>query len=124
MLRRLFSSISVKKLNCSDCRLYNQTTKICKINKLSAFENRLDENICGFSGKKFWPLDKTYLIKSKRYNRYSAYFRLLAMVSIPTAILIDYRFLLSSPILYYLTNIFSDMSKKCERNFFDDGKTH
>ena len=48
MLKRLLSSILVNKLNCSNCRLYNRTTKLFKINQLNAFSNRLDNENCGF----------------------------------------------------------------------------
>ena len=33
MIKRLFSSIKVNKLNCYDYKLYNKKTKICKINQ-------------------------------------------------------------------------------------------
>ena len=52
ILKRLFTSISLNIFNCSNCRLYNRKTKICKINKLNALENRFNEKICGSDAKK------------------------------------------------------------------------
>jgi hypothetical protein len=33
----------------------------CKLNRANAFDNRLDDNICGKDAKQFSPLDKKYL---------------------------------------------------------------
>ena len=63
MLKRLFSSIPLIRLNCIDCKLYNRKTNLCKINNLNAINNRIDDNICGTDGKKYLPLDKTIIYK-------------------------------------------------------------
>ena len=60
MFRRLMST----KISCSNCRLYEKKTQLCKINKKRALSNRLDDDFCGYYGKKFWELDKTKLILS------------------------------------------------------------
>ncbi len=67
MLKRLFSSMLK---NCSECRLYDRTTKLCKINGVNAIKNRLDDNICGLDSKQFWPLDTTNLIFIDTYALY------------------------------------------------------
>ena len=80
MLKRLFSS---RSLNCLDCRLYNRQTKLCRINNLSAINNRIDDNICGVEGNKYFPLDKTNLIKSQRCDKYQVISGLLTIGSLP-----------------------------------------
>lgn len=120
MSRRLYSSVPINKLHCSDCKLYNPTTQICKMNNVNAFQNRLDDKNCGLNGKNFWALDKTNLIQSERYYKYSGYFGLFAITSVPCGILIDYKFFLWSFISFYFADILSDMSEKSKHNFFHD----
>lgn len=92
MLRRLFSSTPLIRFNCSNCRLYDKTTKLCKINQLNAIDNRMDNNICGIDGKKYNPLDTTNLIKSERYEKYSYIVRVFAIASLPPMICYDAYF--------------------------------
>ena len=123
MLRRLLSSIPINKvilLNCIDCRLYNRTTKLCKINKLIAFENRLDDTICGIDGKKFWSLDKTNLIKSEKYNRISDYTGIISITSLPCAMFFDYRLLFLSYISFTITAVGFNMSLEYKQKYLDD----
>lgn len=120
MLKRLFSSLSQNVLKCSDCRLYDAKTKLCKINKLNAIDNRMDDLICGGDGKKFWPLDKTNLIKSNQAELYGAYFGLFTLISIPTVIFVDYRLSMSSCISYYVADTFLCMSISYKKQFMDD----
>lgn len=69
MIRRFFSSIKneVKKSDCSNCRLYNRTNKLCKLNNLLASENRTINGACGIDGTKYFPLDKKNLYVSNMY---------------------------------------------------------
>ena len=120
MLRRWCSSVPKFVPNCSDCRLYNQTTKLCKINKLNAFENRLDDGGCGRNGNNFWSLDKTHLIQSEEYDKYQGLFGLLAILSVPSAIIFhNYNFIFSSIIALYAAEICSDLSDKYKQKFLD-----
>ena len=95
MIRRLLSTMPINKLQCSDCKLYNPTTKVCKMNNSFAFENRLDDNICGVNGKKFLPLDKMNLIIAEQFDKYSGYFGFCTIISGPSAIFIE------SPLLFW-----------------------
>ena len=110
MLRRLFSSNPGNKLNCTDCRLYNGNTKLCKINKLNATENRIDDNICGIEGKKFWSLDKTNLINSKTVLNYSTNIRLFTLASLPCVIFYDCRIIYLSFSSWMIASMFLDIS--------------
>ena len=120
MLKRLFSSLPNNKLNCSDCRLYYKITKLCKINKLNAIDNRIDDTICGIDAKKFWSLDKTNLIKSEKYSRYSGFVALYGFLSIPGFLLLDYRILFSSILSFFISEMYSDESLKYEKKYLDD----
>ena len=122
MLRRLFSTSPSNKLNCVDCRLYNRTTKLCAFNKLNAFENRLNETICGLDGKKFWSLDKTHLIESERYSRVAALFGIYGIISAPCSIVIDIRLLVTSFASFYFADIFADMSGESKQKYLDDNQ--
>jgi hypothetical protein len=119
MIRR-FISFTPIKLNCSDCRLYNRNTKLCKINKLNATENRIDPNICGIDGKHFWALYKTDLIKSETNKLYSDGFELVALVGLPYAIFYDFRIVYLSFSSLIIANIFSDISEKYKEKYLDD----
>ena len=63
MLRR-YSSTSTKKILCKDCTFFKPSNGICKFNRLDAFDNRMNDKICGRNAKQFWPLDNTYLKRS------------------------------------------------------------
>ena len=120
MLRRLFSSSVINKLNCYDCRLYNKKTKLCKINRLNATDNRIDDNICGISAKKFWILDKTNLIKSKALTKYSNNIELCGFISLPCIIFYDYNMIYLSFSSFIIAGITSDISRKYEEKYLND----
>ena len=63
MLRRYLST-STKRILCKDCTFFKPSNGICKFNKLNAFDNRMNDKICGRNAKQFWPLDNTYLKRS------------------------------------------------------------
>jgi hypothetical protein len=124
MLKRVFSSstttINLYKKNCIDCRLYNKKTKICKINKLNAIDNRINENICGIDGKKFWALDKTYLIKSIQAENFSGNLSLFTLASLPCAIFYDWHILSISFMSFMASCVSSANSSEYERKYLDD----
>jgi hypothetical protein len=41
---------------------------------MDAHHNRMDETICGPNGKRYWELDKTYLLISEKCRKYSLFF--------------------------------------------------
>ena len=119
MLKRFFSSMSINKLNCYDCRFYNNKTKLCKINKLNAIENRMDDNICGIVGKKFMSLDKTNLIESDKCDKYSNISGFLTIASLP--ILYYNVYFLWFPLSSFMvTSIFVDLSKDFKNKYIND----
>lgn len=120
MLRRVFSTVASKK-NCSDCRLYNRATKTCKLNNLNAFDNRLNDNICGIDGKKFWALDDTYLIKSQHYDKIADYSGLFGLLSTLSWIYTDSITLcLSSFACVYISFIFTEISEDAKKKYLDN----
>ena len=119
IIRRFISSAPIK-LNCFDCRLYNKNTKLCKINKLNASENRIDPNICGIDGKHFWALYKTDLIKSETNKLYSDGFNLVAFVGLPYAIFYDFRIVYLSCSSFIIARVFLNISKTCKEKYLDD----
>lgn len=120
MIKRLFSSNVSNKINCTDCRLYNRRTKLCKMNDLKAFGNRLDENKCGIKGKSYWALDKTNLIKAEKYNEYACMFELITITSGVGIILIDYKCLLSLFTSLYFASFYSEKSEKSEKAYKEE----
>ena len=115
-IRRLFSTNLANNVykNCVDCRLYNNKTKLCKINKINATDNRMNDNICGIDGKKFWALDKTYLIKSIEAKNASDNFALFALVTLPCGILSI------SFMSFIFSCVSSDNSNEYEKKYLDD----
>ena len=119
MLRRLFSS-TINKVNCSDCRLFNSKKKSCKINNLNATENRIDDNICGLEGKKYWELDKTYLIKSNTYYKYSTCFGIFTLSSLPFLIFYDFGVIYFTIYSLIVGELFSDISEDYKKRYLDN----
>ena len=116
MLKRLFSS---RPLNCLDCRLYNRQTKLCRINNLSAINNRIDDNICGVEGKKYFPLDKTNLIKSQRCDKYQVISGLLTIGSLP--ILYNHVYCIGFTLsLFLVERMLSDTSRDFKNKYLQD----
>ena len=116
MLKRLFSS---RPLNCLDCRLYNRQTKLCRINNLSAINNRIDDNICGVEGKKYFPLDKTNLIKSQRCDKYQVISGLLTIGSLP--ILYNHVYCIGFTLsLFLVERMLSDTSRDFKKKYLQD----
>ena len=101
MLKRLFSSNNV-------------------MNKLNATDNRIDDNICGIDGKKFWSLDKTNLIKSEYISKYITTIDLFIITSLPFAILYDYRIVYLSLTSFIISDILSNISRKYEKKYIDN----
>ena len=123
MLKKLFSSIPINnksRLNCADCRLYNPTTKLCKINKLNALENRLDDKNCGLDGKNFWSLDKTNLIKSEQYYKYNRYMQYITIISLPCVIIIDFKIIFFSIISFIIEDTIGNISLKYKQKYLND----
>ncbi len=120
MLKRLFSTISINKINCSDCRLYNKTTKICKLNSLNASDNRFNNDVCGIKGDKFWPLDKTNLIISETYFKQSAGVMVFTLSSLPFGLLYDGKFAVLSYISLLIGSSLSVLARDHENKYFDD----
>jgi hypothetical protein len=120
MLRRMFSSAPIKTFNCSNCRLYNPTTKLCKINKSLAINNRIDYNICGTLAKRHWPLDKTNLIASHIYSDIGDINGLFAWVSFPCAIIWDLRMLGFTALTAVISSSCLHVSKKYKKRYLDD----
>ena len=121
MLRRLFSSTPLIRLNCIDCRLYDRQTKLCRINRLNAIDNRMDDNICGIEGKKYYPLDKTNLIKSKQADKYSVITGLLIIASLPI-VYNDIYFIGFTLSLCLGEKILSDVSKDFKKKYLEDNE--
>ena len=119
MLKRFFSSSPLIRLNCSDCRLYNRQTKLCKINKLNAIDNRIDDNICGIEGKKYYPLDKTNLLKSEKCDKNSVISGLLIIASLPI-VYNDVYFIGFTLSLCLVERIFSDTSRDFKKKYLED----
>lgn len=122
MLKRLFTSKSLNKLNCTNCRLYNRKTKICKINNLNALENRLNEEICGIDAKKYWLLDETNLIKSRQYARFSELYSILTLMSIPSIFYFDmhYMSIFTLFISAHSVEMCYDLSVDYKKKYFED----
>jgi hypothetical protein len=119
------SSISnSNQLRCSECKLYKPTTKLCRLNNLNAFENRLDDNICGRDGKKFWALDKTNLIIAEQFHKEAGYFGLFAIISAPISIVIESPLLFWSSFISAIVGfILSDEADECKKKFlYDNGR--
>ena len=114
----------VAKLNCSDCRLYDGKTGICKLNGLSAIKNRVNESVCGLDGKKYWALDKTNLIESRDFLKYSLRFYGCTIVSIPSAIVYDFRIMAFSYSSWVLGWWFEILSKEYEKKYLEDNDIH
>jgi hypothetical protein len=120
MIKRLFSSAPIKTLNCFNCRLYEPATKLCKINKSPAIDNRIDYNICGTLAKRHWPLDKTHLIASHIYSDFGHISGLFAWVSFPCAIVYDFRMLGFTALTALISSSCSHVSKKYHKIYLDD----
>lgn len=121
MLRRVFSTVASKK-NCSDCRLYIRATKTCKLNNLNAFDNRLNDNICGIEGKKFWALDDTQLIISQKYEKIVGYFGVSGILSAFVWAFIDTNawFLFSTCASFYFGLLFIDLSEDAKKKYLNN----
>ena len=119
MLKRLFSSTPINKLNCIDCRLYNKKTKLCRINNLNAINNRIDDNICGIDGKKYYPLDKTNLIESEKCDKYSNISGLLTIASLPI-LYNDIYFVGFTLSLFMVERILSETSRDFNDKYIKD----
>lgn len=118
--KRFFTSTSLNKFNCSNCKLYNRKTKICKINNLNAFENRLNEEICGLNAKNKLLLDETNLIKSEEFKKNSAFYTLLSIATIPSVLYIDFKCILLSIITLYSAKISNKISDDYKKKYFED----
>ena len=119
MLKRLFSSTSSIRLNCLDCRLYNRQTKVCRINNLNAVDNRMDDNICGAEGKKYFPLDKTNLIKSQTCDKYQIISGLSTIASLP--ILYNHVYCIGFTLsLFLVERMLSDTSRDFMKKYLED----
>ncbi len=116
----MFSSAPIKTFNCSNCRLYDPSTKLCKINKSLAINNRIDYNICGTLAKRYWPLDKTNLIASHLYSNISDITEFFALTSIPFAIVYDFRMLGFTALTAVISSSCSHVSKKYHKIYLDD----
>jgi hypothetical protein len=120
MFKRMFSSAPIKTFNCSNCRLYNPTTKLCKINKSPATDNRIDYNICGILAKRYWPLDKTNLIASHLYSDIGDTIGFFALTSFPCAIIWDLRIMGFTVLSALISNSYVDVSRKYKKLYLDD----
>ena len=110
----------VAKLKCSDCRLYNAKIGICKLNGLSAMENRVNEGICGLDGKKHWPLDKTNLIESQSYFKYSIIAYSFTIGSLPSAAFHDLRIMAFTYSSWVIGWAFELLSKEYEQKYLEN----
>jgi len=99
--------------------LYNKKTKLCKINKLKAIDNRMDDNICGIDGKKYNPLDKTNLIKSERSEKYSDISGLLTIASLPI-LYYDIYFVWFPLSSFMVGKIFLNISRDFKEKYLED----
>jgi hypothetical protein len=120
MFKRMFSSAPIKTFNCSNCRLYEPSTKLCKINKSPAMDNRIDCNICGILAKRHWPLDKTNLIASHIYSDIGDINGLFAWVSFPCAIIWDLRIIGFAALTAVISSSCLHVSKKYKKRYLDD----
>jgi hypothetical protein len=85
MLQKQLSR-STKRIICKDCTFFKPSNGICKFNRLNAFDNRMNDKICGRNARHFWPLDETYL-------KYSS---ICAMLSIGSGSMFLYAFEISN----------------------------
>lgn len=120
MFKRMFSSAPIKTFNCTNCRLYNPVTKLCKINKSLAMDNRMDYNICGILAKRYWPLDKTNLIASQLYSNISYISEFFALVSFPCAIVYDFRMLGFTAVSAVISSSSLHVSRKYHKIYLDE----
>jgi hypothetical protein len=116
----MFSSAPIKTFNCSNCRLYDPVTKLCKINKSLAMDNRMDYNICGTLAKRHWPLDKTNLIASHIYSDIGDISGLFAWISFPCAIVYDFRMLGFTALTAVISSSCLHVSRKYHKIYLDD----
>lgn len=125
MIRRFFSSIKndiTKNLNknCFDCRLYNRTTKLCKLNNLYASENRIHNDVCGIDGRKYFALDKTNLINSNKYLKYSTRLLTFTISSFPFIIVYDFRVAILTTLSLLYGNMLEMLSKDYKKQYLED----
>lgn len=116
--RRLFSS---NKLNCSDCRLYDKNTKLCKFNNLNAFENRLDDIKCGPNAINFMYLDKSKLVKSDIYISHSTIYSFFTVGTLLCALFAESgKCALFSIISYIISDSYEKEGLKCRNEYLTD----
>lgn len=114
----------VAKLKCLDCRLYNGKSGICKLNGLSAIENRGNEDICGLDGKRHLLLDKTNLIESQDYFKYSVISYSFTIVSFPFAAFYDLRIMAFTYSSWVIGWSFELLSKGYKQKYLEDNDVH
>jgi hypothetical protein len=124
MLRR-FSTVSIKYIvECKECRFLNKETNICKLNNVIWLNNRANEDICGLNGKKYWPIDKTYLEKSIKSKNNSQILFGMAFTSLMTACFLinDIKFMGMSIIFGYFGNNQYDKSYEYREQYEKDNQ--
>ena len=114
-------------INCSNCRLYIESEKSCKlypINKLSnkkqlSIDARINESECGIDGKNFWQIDATFKKKYEKAEQLSSQCISCAIIA-PIFGLYYFPFILSSPLLMFISFMFNDVAKKYKEQYNHD----
>jgi hypothetical protein len=119
MLIRSFSN-NIAKLLCTNCRLYDKKTGLCKLNELYAFENRSNERVCGPDGKKYLAINNQNLIKSEEYFKYCTMFYGYTIASSPFAFVYDFRIFWSTYISWVFGWSFELLSREHEKKYLED----
>jgi hypothetical protein len=97
---------------------------VCKLNGLSAIENRVNEDICGLGGKNHWSLDKTNSIESQGYFKYSVISYSFTIGSFPFAAIYDSRIMAFTYSSWVLGWAFELLSKGCQQKYLEDNDIH
>ena len=121
LARKLFSTSIIKKIpECTNCRLVDKSTNLCKLNNSHWLSNRIDQNICGLDGIKFWEIDKTKLLQAERVGNNSTICFVIGITSIIPAIQINTYFLISSAIFCSLGDYYDKLYQKLIKEYNQD----
>ena len=85
--------------------------------KLNALENRFNKEKYCIDEKN---IDETNLIKSIQFEKYTAFYYGLTLISIPNVIFIDFKFVSSMIISLYFVNICNNISNDYKKKYLED----
>ena len=122
MLKRTFTTQTKTILECVDCKFYNRASSICKLNGANWLANRADENICGVGAKKFFPLNKTNLLKAEQANTNAGLFYLTGVCIVPIGLFVDFKLCFSSFLFFIIGDSFGELAEKYKKEYEKDNE--